>query len=432
MAVVRTALHPEVRCIGIVLGIPSYFASFSCIGCCESLAFCRHSGVGGALDVIRHHTSEQSANTSTTAALGGFKISFLTDNVQGAMVVALIVIATITIGAKTKIDPALIEPSGLTHASLLGWQLLYILPVAITTNFFFLSNFWLRTFASRTDKDLWVGVGIAATVVLIVLTLVGVTGLIAAWSGAWDGTPESGGIAFFLLLEQLPNWVVGIVLVMVVTLSTAAFDSLQSAMVSSTSNDVFRNRLNIWFVRGMVVLVVIPVVVLAIKAPSVLQIYLITDLLSASVIPVLVLGLSDRMYFWRGCDVVVGGLGGIFTVFLFGLVFYKGDAYAAGRLLLLETGLYSNDWSAFGVFVAAPVGSLLWGFGSCAARLAYLWGRAKARGIRFDALDRPAIPAWKQRQLDYANASTADNGATSDSPTQVQHVQVNVPPGKFF
>lgn len=91
----------------------------------------------------------------------------------------LVIIATVTVGVETKIDKSLIDSSGLTGASLLGWQLLYILPVAVLTNDFFLSNFWIRTFASRSDRDLWIGVSIAAVVTLIILTLVGSTGLIA-------------------------------------------------------------------------------------------------------------------------------------------------------------------------------------------------------------------------------------------------------------
>ncbi|EHK97525.1 putative Eukaryotic translation initiation factor eIF-1 [Glarea lozoyensis 74030] len=298
-------------------------------------------------------------------SLGGFKISFITDNIQGAMVVCLIIIATITIGVKTDIDTSLIDSSGLTQASLLGWQLLYILPVAVLTNDFFLSNFWIRAFASKTDKDLWIGISIAAVVVLIILTLIGCTGLIAVWSGALgpDDIESSGSIAFFLLLERLPAWVVGIVLVMVVSLSTAAFDSFQSAMVSMGSNDLFRNKLNIWFIRAAVVLLIVPVIILALKAPSILQIYLISDLFSASSIPVLILGLSDRFYWWRGFEVVVGGLGGIITVFIFGTIYY-GNAQAGADLILLEGGLYANDWSVFGAFVAAPVGGLLWGFGA--------------------------------------------------------------------
>ncbi|RYC64977.1 hypothetical protein CHU98_g1257 [Xylaria longipes] len=305
--------------------------------------------------------------TTIYTSLGGFKISFLTDNIQGTMIVGLIIIATITVGVKTDIKPELIESSGLLKPSLVGWQLIYILPIAILTNNFFLANFWLRAFASKTDKDLWVGISIATVVITIVLTLVGVAGLVAAWSGAWPGDPpqEDGSVAFFLLLEQLPNWVVGIVLVMAVALSTAAFDSLQSATVSTASNDLFRNRLNIWFVRGAVILLIFPVAVLALKAPGILQIYLITDLLSAATIPVLVIGLSNRFYWWRGFEVVAGGLGGILTVFIFG------------------------DWGAFGAFVVAPVGGVIWGFIALVARLGFQYAQSKIHRTRFDALDRP-------------------------------------------
>jgi Na+/proline symporter len=322
-------------------------------------------------------------------ALGGFKVSFITDNIQGAMVVILLIIATIAIGVTTNIDETTIDSSGLLNASLLGWQLLYILPVAILTNDFFLSNLWIRTFASKTDRDLWIGVSLATVVVVIILALVGSTGLIAVWSGALTDIEDDGSIAFFLLLDTLPSWVVGIVLILVVSLSTSAFDSFQSAMVSTASNDLFRNKLNIWLIRGAVVAVIFPVVIIALKAPNILQIYLISDLLSASTIPVLCLGLSDRLYWWRGFEVVVGGLGGIFTVFIFGTIYFD-DAQAGANLLLLEGGLYAQDWSVFGAFVCAPLGGLLWGFGAFAFRLAVEYLYARVKGRRFDALDRPA------------------------------------------
>ncbi|KAK1967718.1 hypothetical protein LY78DRAFT_575729 [Colletotrichum sublineola] len=366
--------------------------------------------------------------TTIYTSLGGFRISFVTDNIQGAMVVCLIVIVGITMGVKTDIDTSLIESSGLLKPTLLGWQLLYILPVCILTNDFFLSGFWLRTFASKTDRDLRVGVSVAVAVILCILTLVGVTGLVAAWSGALplDQVAESGSVAFFLLLQRMPAWVVGIVLVMVCTLSTAAFDSLQSAMVSSASNDLFRNRLNIWWIRAAVVLVIAPTIVIALKAPSVLQIYLISDLVSASVIPVLVLGLSDRFYWWRGFDVVAGGLGGILTVFLFGLVYYDdGDAAKAGNLLIISEGLYAEDWSVFGAFVAAPVGSFLWGFAALGCRLAFQYVAARRSGRRFDALDRPAAEAPDAADGAPRFVDRDEYEATSD-------VEVVKPAGKFF
>jgi hypothetical protein len=265
------------------------------------------------------------------------------------MVVGLIILGVIAVGVETHIDRSLIGQSGLLEPSLLGWQLIYILPVAVLTNDFFLSGFWMRTFAAKTDKDLWIGVSIASFAVCIILTLVGVSGLLAVWSGAVPlHDTENGYIALFLLLGQLPAWVVGVVLVMVVSLSTAAFDSFQSAMISTGSNDLFRNKLNLWAIRALVIVFIVPVIVVALRSPDILQIFLISDLVSAAVVPVLVIGLSDKFYFWRGFDFVVGGLGGIFTVFLFGLVYYKGDANLASNLLLLQGGLYANDWSAFG------------------------------------------------------------------------------------
>ncbi|KAF4893315.1 putative urea active transporter 1 [Colletotrichum fructicola] len=368
--------------------------------------------------------------TTIYTSLGGFKISFITDNLQGAMVVCLIIIVAITMGVKTEIDTSLIDTSGLLKPTLLGWQLLYILPICILTNDFFLSGFWLRTFASKTDRDLRIGVSIAVAVILCVLTMVGVTGLVAAWSGALplDQIADSGSVAFFLLLQQLPAWVVGIVLVMVCTLSTAAFDSLQSAMVSSASNDLFRNRLNIWWIRAGVVLIIVPTVVIALKAPSVLQIYLISDLVSASVIPVLVFGLVDRFYWWRGFEVVVGGLGGILTVFLFGLVFYEGDAQKAANLLIISEGLYADDWSVFGAFVAAPVGSFLWGFGALGVRLGFQYVMAKKSGRRFDALDGPVGPGFTP-DADGVPHTVNSREEYTDVTSDVEIVK---PAGKFF
>ncbi|KAK2785154.1 hypothetical protein FQN53_007896 [Emmonsiellopsis sp. PD_33] len=329
--------------------------------------------------------------TTIYTSLGGFKVSFVTDNIQGGMVVGLIIIAVITVGTKVKIDRALIDSSGFLEPSLLGWQLIYILPVAILTNDFFLSNFWLRTFASKTDRDLRIGVSIASGSVLCILVLVGVTGLLAAWSGAWPGDPpQLGSIAFFLLLEKLPSWVVGIVTVMTVSLSTAAFDSLQSAMVSTGSNDLFRNRLPLIYVRILVVLCIIPVVVVALKSPSVLQIFLISDLISASSIPVLIFGLWDKVYWWTGFEVVAGGLGGILSVFIFGTIYF-GNARDGGKLILLENGLYAEDWSAFGAFLAAPLGGIIFAFIALLLRLTFYFLLAKYQGRRFDALDRPPV-----------------------------------------
>ena len=299
------------------------------------------------------------------------------------MVVGLIILGTITVGVETHVDRSLIASSNFLNSSLLGWQLMYILPVAIVTNNFFLSSLWIRTFASKTDKDLVIGTSIATVIVAMILTLVGSSGLLAAWTGAWPGDPpQEGSIAFFLLLGQLPAWVVGIILVMVVSLSTAAFDSLQSAMVSTGSNDIFRNRLDLWWIRLAVVVLIFPVAVVALRSPSVLQVYLISDLVSASSIPVLLIGLHDQCFWWRGFEVVVGGLGGLLSVFIFGTIYYR-NAQDGANLMLLEQSLYVDDWSAFGRLMAAP-GPVL---GSSRIQMLTIFGRSlRRRSSRRSAL----------------------------------------------
>ncbi|CAK7224735.1 hypothetical protein SCUCBS95973_005618 [Sporothrix curviconia] len=369
--------------------------------------------------------------TTIYTAVGGFRISFVTDNVQGALVLGLVVIASITVGTKTHIDRSDVIDSGLLNSNLLGWQLLYILPIAILTNDFFLSNFWLRTFASRTDKDLWIGISIAAFCILVILTLVGVGGLVAVWSGAYPGegvdpADADSSVAFFLLLAELPSWVVGIVIVMSISLSTAAFDSLQSAMVSSASNDIFRNKLRPMYIRAGVVLIIVPVVVLALKTPSILQIYLISDLVSASTIPVLILGLWDRFSLWNGTDVIVGGLGGLLTVFIFGTIYY-GSALTGAQLLLLEQGLYEGDWGAFGAFVAAPVGGLLFGLGSFILRMAIEFFRSRAQGRPFQPINPRAHEIGAHASSsDLVDAVDAvDTGAPGAFGTTVASVPAN-------
>lgn len=77
--------------------------------------------------------------TTIYTSLGGFKVSFVTDNIQGVMICGLITICSIAIGTSVKIDTSLIEPSGLMKPSLLGYQLIYTLFIGIICSDMFLS-----------------------------------------------------------------------------------------------------------------------------------------------------------------------------------------------------------------------------------------------------------------------------------------------------
>lgn len=351
--------------------------------------------------------------TTIYTSFGGFSVSFTTDILQGAMVLVLVVICTIAMGTKIDIDHSLIAPSGLLNANLLGWQLMYILPVAIITNDCFLSGFWLRTFASRSNRDLWIATLIASAVTFLICTLVGATGFITVWSGLMTPADIDGYKSFYVLLNTMPGWVVGFVLVFVVWLSTTLFDSMHSAMVSTISNDIFRNRLRTRYLRGLVVVIMIPVVILAVNKWSygILELYLFADLVSAAIIPSIFLGSSDR-YFWflRGTDIIVGGMGSLLGVFVFGTVYY-GLAEEGGLLLLISNGLYdSSDWGPFGAFVVTFVGGVVFSLTCAAVRILVLYAYSKATSTPFTTLDRV-----ETQKYDPFSVEEAENLAINES-----------------
>ncbi|EDK45709.1 conserved hypothetical protein [Lodderomyces elongisporus NRRL YB-4239] len=369
--------------------------------------------------------------TTIYTFFGGFRVSFITDNFQGACVLILIIICACGMGTYIEIDPSKVGPSGLLKANKLGWQLVYILFVAIVTNDCFMSGFWLRTFASKTDKDLWIGCSIAAFVTFVICTLVGTPGFLAVWSGDITVGDENGYNAFFILLAKMPRWLVAFVLIFCIMLSTCTFDSLQSAMVSTISNDVFRNKLHTNWTRGLVVLICVPIVVLAVKvADDILQIYLIADLVSAAIIPAVFLGLSNT-YFWylRGIDVMCGGLGALLGVFIFGTVYYH-SAREGGKLLLIWNGIYSpEDWGAFGAFVIAPFGGLVITMAVAGVRILGLYLYSKITGKPFTALEKPTQVIYvdeQERETESLTSSSNINITVDDTFDYNQDVDKKV------
>ncbi|ANZ77755.1 BA75_05176T0 [Komagataella pastoris] len=330
--------------------------------------------------------------TTIYTSIGGFQVSFSTDNYQACVVLVLAVIGVIGFALNVNIDPELKrETQGyLLGANKLGWQLLYILFIAIATCDCFISGFWLRTFAAKTNKDLMIGTGIASIVAMTICTLVGLPGIFGVWTGdVVIGSPE-GYLAFFIMVATMGNWMIGLILIFSIVLSTCTFDSLQSGLTSTIVNDFGRGRMPLWAARVITVLVMVPSIVVAVKvADDVLKIYFIADLISSSVIPSLFIGLSNRFYFWSGWEVVGGGFAGLFFVWVFGTVYY-GDAAEGGRLLLIWNGIYdSEDWGPFGAFVVAPGVSLVGGLIICGVRLAVLKVYSNVKGTPFTALDRP-------------------------------------------
>ncbi|PWN98943.1 hypothetical protein FA09DRAFT_296327 [Tilletiopsis washingtonensis] len=324
--------------------------------------------------------------TTIYTAYGGFKASLWTDNVQAIVIMIFIIIGGAAIGTRIEISQERIDSSGLLTANRFGGQLFFILPAALIFSQMFNQGFWQRTFASKNNKTLYLSVGLATLPLFAICFLVGMTGPLAQWAGLFDGVTaeDDGSSNFFYIIATLPNWVQGLVLVLAGALTSSAYDTLQSAQISTIQNDVFMGRVNLWWCRLILLAINVPAVVLAVRNVDILQVFLIADLGAAAVLPGTLLGLIPSLHFLNGLDVFVGGCGGFFTVFAAGSVYYR-DAVQGGKLIALPLGLYvgGDDYSVLLAFFAAPLGSLGFTLASAGVRIGFMWLLAKRRGEPF-------------------------------------------------
>ncbi|CAH1767261.1 721_t:CDS:2 [Entrophospora sp. SA101] len=269
---------------------------------------------------------------------GGLRVSIFTDFIQGAVIVILIIIATIGFGASVKIDQELKDSSDLLKSNSLGWQLLYIMPVAISFANLFHQGFWQRTFSSKNDKELSLSVWYGSLILFPALILIGFTGILAVWAGTL--TPEIPGyIAFFTLFT----------------------------IVATSSNDIFHNRLPLWAIRLFAAAFNIPAVILGLYNLDVLRVFLIGDLIATAAMPPILLGIFDKFYYINSIDAIAGGLGGFLGIFIFGSIYYN-NASDGANLINLPLGLYGEDYSVLGAFIVCPLASLFFTFLSCGVR----------------------------------------------------------------
>lgn len=338
--------------------------------------------------------------TTIYTTYGGFKASLWTDNFNAIVVIVFIIIGSVMFSKKLSIDKDLMHESGMLGAHRLGGELWYILTISIVFSQMFNQGFWQRAFASRTNGGLYLSVALATLPLFAIVFLVGMAGPLAYWSHAQPPINTSdadayddGSNALFRALLYMPKWVHGLVLVLTGVLSSSAYDTFQSAMISVIESDLLLSRVNIWWCRLFLIALNVPCVALAVIDIDILQVFLVADLAGLAVIPSVFLGLSRRLAVLNGFDLVVGGCGGFLTVFVFGTIYYHGDAIEGGSLIGLPNGLYGDpdDYSVIGAFLAAPLGSMGFTLGSCATRICLGWLYARATNQPFTMLDRQQI-----------------------------------------
>tara|TARA_B100002003_G_scaffold226459_1_gene233248 strand:+ start:646 stop:2088 length:1443 start_codon:yes stop_codon:yes gene_type:complete len=299
------------------------------------------------------------AVTAAYTAYGGLPASLGTDRIQAWLIIwLLIVVALLMLGegprdlwnravALNPEDDWSIGSITFTSTETLKSGLALL--IAITAAEMFSQGNWQRTWASRDDDALRRGAYLAAGLCFVAVLVMGFLGTVVAG----DGAVADPSAAFFYLFDGYPALLLAFFVVMSIALVCSSVDTLQNAIIaSSSSQDFFDKRLTLTQARWATLLL-IPFAIreaLEMQAESVFAIFLIADLLAtATVLPVL-LSLWDRVV---PLAALAGAVAGLLSVVAYGAA--TADVATGVGYLTSPT----NEWGLanLGVFLSALVGS---------------------------------------------------------------------------
>lgn len=235
-------------------------------------------------------------------ALGGLRASLETDRWQAwLLLVLLLIVGAFALHALPSPLPREL-PSAPVGTSL---SVALTLVIAVTAANLFHQGYWQRVWSAQSDAALRQGALLGGGATVVVVLAVGGLGMLAAASGLAMGNPP---VPFFALLNGAPAWVALAALILAVVLVASSVDTLQVGIASMVLTG--RQGASLSTARWITVILMLPVVVIALEGISVLRLFLIADLLCATAVVPLLLGLWRRMTALAAIGGCMGGLVG--------------------------------------------------------------------------------------------------------------------------
>ncbi|WP_404366433.1 sodium:solute symporter [Marinobacter sp.] len=307
-------------------------AELTAIGAITSLL----SGLDGSIAILGVALA-----TLTYTAWGGLRASLVTDRWQALLLVALLLVVGVVGVQQLPAMPVETALPAVPVGSALAVALTLV--IAVTAANLFHQGYWQRVWSARDGLVLGQGALLGGLVTVLVVALVGGLGIIAAMSGTDLGSPP---IPFFALLSGAPPWLSVLALVLALTLVASSVDTLQNALASLAVTE--KAGLSLTSARWITVVLMIPVVLIALQGYSVLRLFLIADLLCATAVVPVLMGLWPRM---TTTAAVAGALAGLAGAIL------PGWMAGAGPLDGIVTASFPGGIPTLGPFLGALLAS---------------------------------------------------------------------------
>jgi len=311
--------------------------------------------------------------TLAYTALGGLPVSILTDRIQGAGIFLLTII--IAIAAYAYADGW--DASRFSEAAGHGVHPNYVptdygnsfavaisLVLGVTCANLFNAGYWQRVWAAESNNTVKHATYLSSLLSLVVMTLMGITGWIAyGHYGSNIIIPKIFDITFlsapYLVRGFMGDGWAVLVLIFGTAMIASTADTLQSGMTAllwPAADKLFPNMKQSYklvLIVAVMCLINVPAIILALSGQSILQLFLLADLLCASAVAPVLLGFWDRTH---PAASFIGMLAGIATL----LVTYAvADVWGEGydQLVNIQGGIFNR--SATYAFCLTPVVSAL-------------------------------------------------------------------------
>ena len=326
-----TGVRHYVSLISVLYMLCFLTAELTAIGAITSLL----SGISGGTVVVG-----VAVTTLIYTAVGGLRASIVTDQWQALLLIGLLaIVSVVAIDKLPEAAPAALPDVPASTALSVALTLV----IAVTAANLFHQGYWQRLWSARDTEALSQGALLGGVVTIAVVTVVGGLGILAAISGADLGQPP---IPFFALLTDAPAWLALPALILAITLVASSVDTLQNALASLAVTE--KKGLSITSARWFTVVLMIPVVLVALQGISVLRQFLIADLLCATAVLPVLMGLWRRM---NTRAAILGCLAGVLGAILPGWL--SGGTVMAG----LEAASFPGSIPTLMPFVGALAGS---------------------------------------------------------------------------
>lgn len=251
---------------------------------------------------------------------GGLRASLVTDKWQAWLLLLLLAVVVVVVLMHLPAGGTQRPwPSAPLEASL---SVALTLVIAVTAANMFHQGYWQRLWSARDDSELRRGAWLGGLLTVPVMVIMGALGMLSMALGKNPGSPP---IPFFALLSDAPSWLALPVLILAVALVASSVDTLQSGIASLVVTA--RPNVSLTSARWVTVLLMVPVVLVSLQGLSVLRLFLIADLLCATAVVPVMLGLWQRM---TPMAAVVGAVAGLVGAVLPGWV--SSGSLAAGLL----------------------------------------------------------------------------------------------------